>query len=1060
MSDASSGINAKRLTKIIGTQPSDLYCSRLLAAYNAMRDPKGGKGDLLSHVPEWALSLAEGDRSQREVDAPEFSEETLRRKPRLQAALANCTSYTPNKWLLEQELSARKSNATEDSTDPLPSWDPSRGVDVYDAAATEGLKGLALSGGGIRSATFCLGILQSLAAEGVLEKFDYLSSVSGGGYIHQWLAAWIRREPTGMEAVIRKMRPLPERGSLARAPEQINWLRRYSSYLTPRRGPFTADTWTMIAIWFRNTGLNQIVLFSFLFVCLEFARTLTRPFQIFLVSRVEVVIAVVGSMAALWCFLGAKFFGNSLASQTEPPGPGGSPPEGAIGNGKVLGWIVAPGFVLSILLALITGTSHEGGNGVAEYLIVLWSIYILTLLLLQTFKGRAPVTSHENDPGRSKNFFRGWFALSAMLCTLIPVGAVGLVCSQGLHLHTARALADSINRHLPQVAPCPNGSAISAVAACCTQQKPVCIAIAKPNAQHPVTPQVLVAIFFPLVFFGVQWLCVRLQLGILGRGYEDSRREWLARLGAWAAIVSVLWFVLGSVSRVGPSIFYALFDSGFKRALYSVGVTIVTHAAVLYAGGSSKTSGSPDPRRVLGYSPLDMVGIVGAPIAILFLLIIASGCVDVLLYHSGSWLNSILVFLFSLAVLLIFGCRVDINEFSMHPFYRNRLARCYLGASNGRRVPDPFTGFDDHEEASSSSGMTLAELLPERFGGVACRKARPYDGPMPIFCSTVNLTSGADLAYQDRKGASFAFTPMYSGYHVNWTVERKDAETTYNGFVPTREYAYRPQSCEIRDNPGISGPCCERRTGILLGSVAAISGAALSPNQGYNSQPSLAFLMTLFNVRLGWWIANTRKPKIWPNQQFKPSPRLGLVQMIKELCGSTDDTTNYLCLSDGGQFDNMGLYELVRRRASLIVVCDGEEDLRTTFEGMGLAVAKARIDFGVDIQFDQEEIDKLAPDKTTGRSKVHLAVGTIQYPSPPASKKTHRSYRGTVVYLKTAFVGDEPLDLQHYKREHPDFPQEGTLNQWFTEAQFESYRSLGQLTGQKAAAILRRLIAG
>ena len=58
------------------------------------------------------------------------------------------------------------------------------------------------------------------------------------------------------------------------------------------------------------------------------------------------------------------------------------------------------------------------------------------------------------------------------------------------------------------------------------------------------------------------------------------------------------------------------------------------------------------------------------------------------------------------------------------------------------------------------------------------------------------------------------------------------------------------------------------------------------------------------------------------------------------------------------------------------------------------------------------------------------------------------------MYLKTPFVGDEPLDLQHYMREHPDFPQEGTLNQWFTEAQFEGYRSLGQLTGQKAAAII------
>jgi hypothetical protein len=184
-----------------------------------------------------------------------------------------------------------------------------------------------------------------------------------------------------------------------------------------------------------------------------------------------------------------------------------------------------------------------------------------------------------------------------------------------------------------------------------------------------------------------------------------------------------------------------------------------------------------------------------------------------------------------------------------------------------------------------------------------------------------------------------------------------------------------------------------------------------------------------------------------------------LLKLIAELCGSSDDTTNYVCLSDGGQFDNMGLYELIQRRVSLIVVCDGEEDDRTTFEGMGLAIAKARIDFGVDIHFEKTEIDKLIPNPKTGRSRVHFIAGAIQYPPPPQSTLAWQEFTGTILYLKTAFVGDEPLDLRHYKREHPDFPQEGTLNQWFTEAQFESYRKLGQLTGELAAATLRQLMA-
>jgi predicted acylesterase/phospholipase RssA len=59
--------------------------------------------------------------------------------------------------------------------------------------------GLALSGGGIRSATFCLGVLQALSQRQRLASFDYLSTVSGGGYIGSWLSAWIKR--AGLHAV-------------------------------------------------------------------------------------------------------------------------------------------------------------------------------------------------------------------------------------------------------------------------------------------------------------------------------------------------------------------------------------------------------------------------------------------------------------------------------------------------------------------------------------------------------------------------------------------------------------------------------------------------------------------------------------------------------------------------------------------------------------------------------------------------------------------------------------------------------------------------------------------
>src|SRR5437867_3515085 len=134
--------------------------------------------------------------------------------------------------------------------------------------AIHGLKekraALCISGGGIRSATFGLGILQGLARCGLLDKFHYLSTVSGGGYIGSWLTAWIQRAEGGLTEVAGSLaearsaaRPNPE-------PEQIRNLRSYSNYLSPRLGLLSADTWTLIATYLRNLILNWLILIPLL----------------------------------------------------------------------------------------------------------------------------------------------------------------------------------------------------------------------------------------------------------------------------------------------------------------------------------------------------------------------------------------------------------------------------------------------------------------------------------------------------------------------------------------------------------------------------------------------------------------------------------------------------------------------------------------------------------------------------------------------------------------------------------------------------------------------------
>jgi hypothetical protein len=128
------------------------------------------------------------------------------------------------------------------------------------------LAGLACSGGGIRSATFNLGIIQGLAHYGWLRQIDYTSTISGGGYIGSWLVAWIRRVGSvAVEDRLKENRQPPPSKEPDRylEPDQVRFLRKYSNYLAPWTGLLGADTWTVVAVYLRNLILNLLVLIAF-----------------------------------------------------------------------------------------------------------------------------------------------------------------------------------------------------------------------------------------------------------------------------------------------------------------------------------------------------------------------------------------------------------------------------------------------------------------------------------------------------------------------------------------------------------------------------------------------------------------------------------------------------------------------------------------------------------------------------------------------------------------------------------------------------------------------------
>jgi len=310
--------------------------------------------------------------------------------------------------------------------------------------------------------------------------------------------------------------------------------------------------------------------------------------------------------------------------------------------------------------------------------------------------------------------------------------------------------------------------------------------------------------------------------------------------------------------------------------------------------------------------------------------------------------------------------------------------------------------------------------------------------------TTLNINVGSELSQQERKGASFVMTPAYCGFQVQDSSAYKPEDPQFE------EHGYR-RTREGDGEMGYSDP-----KGPTVGQAMAISGAAASPNAGYTTSGPMAFLLTIFDARLGWWLGNPR----WKDASRLPGPSFSLKYLLAELAANTTARTRFVNLSDGGHFENLGVYELVRRRCRYIIIGDGEQDGALTFGSLGGAVRKCRADFGVEIDIDPTPI-KI----TKGRSTAHCVIGTILYPEfdptvplPTMSKVSDSSEeksefvqvqpatkyaRGWLLYIKSSLTGNEPADVLQYQSENPDFPHQSTGDQFFSESQFESYRRLG-----------------
>ncbi len=903
---------------------------------------------------------------------------------------------------------------------------------VTSKAHANNLIGLAFSGGGIRSATFNLGILQALAEKGLLHKFDYLSTVSGGGYIGSWLAALTRRLTKelkcsfdGVEKALSPQKYEPDRRG---EPSVLHWLRLYSNYLTPHTGVTSGDTWAMAGTWMRNVILNQTILGMIFVSVFVLCQSMLLP----------LILVEDDGMAFLWSGVAILF----LACISMAINVVAEAPSTAIQQKT---WFQRIEITATVMLPFVVAC-----------------VLLNCALWQRTDYGDAPI---------------GWWALAGAAFYFVAWGIVAIM-AWGRRLWRVRR-GKPVKLMVSIVALLVFSPVAGAAGGCLLRAYILLLR----NLPAWTSTNWVVVVFGSGVLMVITLLAGTLHLGLVGRGSMDVVREWWARLGGYLMLITLGWLLLAGTCAFAPlGLRWALFElKGWKSV--GAGLLWVLHNYLgLKAASSGRISGKEvvDPKtkkddagqsceatggkgtriaealkspRILNAlaKAAPYVFIVGLVVLLGTAVQIATGLVfkpdltrELWRFNSGfdwtilsgdywivvesgsaEWL-AYLGGIFFLAGLAL-SWRVDVNDFSLHHFYRNRLVRCYLGASNPERKPEPFTGFDPGDDVA------------------LCEFADNYPGPYPILNAALNITGGEELGYATRRAKSFVFTPLYCGYELGASGEGALRFICDNGYLPS--FA----KTELGRSAGGIGKFGSE-SGISLGTAMAISGAAASPNMGYHTSPATAFYMALFDVRLGWWMGNPRYPKKWRST----GPTLGLGYLFSEVFAQSDQQKGYVYLSDGGHFENLAVYELIRRRCRLIVAGDADCDLQYGFGDLLSLIEKARTDFGARIEIDYAAI---RPADGGRQSERNCVTGTIYY-DPMNCDDT-----GTLILIKASMPKRDvagvapgtpaerklPDDVWRYYDQHQTFPHQSTADQWFDELQFESYRALGEYIGVHAA---------
>jgi hypothetical protein len=804
---------------------------------------------------------------------------------------------------------------------------------------SDSLVGLALSGGGIRSATTNLGVLQALSQMKLLQHVDYLCTVSGGGYIGACLSSLlsIRTKDAAAGNTQRVATPAEtfqfstdwerfpfnadrEPGTPRRDPAAeragkkiVSHLRTHGSFLIARRGFLERDALRAVGHLLTGTTYHLVttllVFFVSTLVLMGLAHTIEPDLDAQLKAKVKETTREIASV-------NATAGGGYKVTEVEEPTLGDQ-----LAGRFDLAWthLTEDTSVKPLMQGVVWGIGA--------------SLLVFVGFIVATHRFRERPRSWGPGESQEDRFDR---LLIRAACIVVAL-TVFFACS----------LLPAV-RENARVG-CVTGPFIVLVGVCLTN-----------------------FLLYPLI----------------------ARVDAAGGLDLWSRKFRSLWGSFQAFSAYGlaaallfaclPIVAYAVRASFDEReSLWSLLAPIVSLiAGRLLVDGQ----GASNARRLR--LPTGVRHFLLGVLVCVFVGFVVIGFAALGVRYEFSKPDSLelnfWVALFASGLALVFLSVVgNINRISPHYFYRDRLLETYL-RTEARGETNQMETFTDTME------MPLTGLHGEEPDGKPVGNSAPY----LLISTAINLSGSRDLTRKDRKSAHFLFSKYFCG-------------SEHTGYRDTA--AYRGGSTK-------------------LGGAMTISGAAASSAMGYHTFFALSFLTSILNLRLGVWLVNPRmtdrdeKGVFWPRY------------MLREVFGGTNERRPLVNLSDGGHTgDNIGIYPLLERRCQVIIACDAEADPTLSFGSFTEALRQAYVDLDIDVDID---LSMIRPDPETGLSKSHCAVGRIRYPE-------HPERANWLIYLKSSLTGDEPAPVLNYRSTSPAFPHETTADQFFDDAQFESYRSLG-----------------